>query len=59
MNTYTLSWYNIIMRNIRVIVLLTDEEKAEFERQAATCGLPLSTFIRLAAKEKVNASSKD
>lgn len=42
------------MRNQLIRVLLTPEERTEIERHAAQCGLPLSTFIRLAVMEKMN-----
>jgi hypothetical protein len=47
------------MRNIRLLVLLTEAEKTALQRQADIAGLPLSTYVRAAALEKLNAGNKD
>lgn len=45
------------MRNVRIALLLTPEENSQIQREAETVGLPLSTFIRLAVMEKMNAAN--
>jgi len=47
------------MRNERFLVLLTEAEKTALQRQADIAGLPLSTYVRAAALEKMNAENKD
>jgi hypothetical protein len=47
------------MRNKRLLVLLTEAEKTALQRQADIAGLPLSTYVRAAALEKLNGATKN